>query len=279
MPRLAVAQTVCQVGDVTENLDRAESLVAEAARLRCDLLCFPELFTTGFVPERFEELAEPIPGPSTEKLASLARQAGLFLVAGLLEKDLSTGHLHNAAVLLSPAGTLLARYRKVFLYLGERDLLVPGHEPCICDVGFCKLALTICYDYVFAEYVHLLVERGAQLLVHPTAWLTTDVCEKWHYHPMSCRAMGMTRALENTVFFMSANLSGNYDTAGSLRAIGQSAVIAPWGEILAEVDAGQGVAAAEVDFSQTPRWREAVAPYLADRDVFSWKSRDLSIRG
>jgi len=274
MPRLAVAQTVCQVGDITGNLDRAESLVAQAARLRCDLLCFPELFTTGFVPERFEELAEPIPGPSTERLGSLARQAGLFLVAGLLEKDLATGHLHNAAVLLSPGGTLLARYRKVFLYLGERDLLVPGHEPCIYDVGFCKLALTICYDYVFAEYVHLLVERGAQLLVHPTAWLTTDVCEKWHYHPMSYRAMGMTRALENTVFFMSANLSGNCDAAGSLRAVGQSAVIAPWGEILAEVDAGQGVAAAEVDFSQAPRWREVVAPYLADRDVFSWKPNE-----
>jgi predicted amidohydrolase len=73
---------------------------------------------------------------------------------------------------------------------------------------------------------------------------------------------------------MSANLSGNYDAAGSLRAVGQSAVIAPWGEILAEVDTGQGVAATEVDFSQTPRWREVVAPYLADRDVFSWKSRE-----
>jgi predicted amidohydrolase len=274
MPRLAVAQTVCQVGDVKGNLDQAESLVAQAARARCDLLCFPELFTTGFVPERFQELAEPIPGPSTERLGSMARHAGLFLVAGLLEKDPSTGHLHNAAVLLSPAGTLLARYRKVFLYLGERDLLVPGNEPCVCDVGFCKLALTICYDFVFAEYVHLLVQRGAQLLVHPTAWLTTDACESWHCNPMSYRAIGMTRALENTVFFMSANLSGNYDAAGSLRAVGQSAVIAPWGEILAEAGAGRGVAAGEVDFSQSPRWREAVAPYLADREVFSWKPNE-----
>lgn len=274
MPRLAVAQTVCHVGDVAKNLDQAESLAAQAARLRCDLLCFPELFTTGFVPERFQELAEPIPGPSTERLGALARQAGLFLVAGLLEKDPSTGHLHNAAVVLSPTGSLLARYRKVFLYLGERDLLTPGHEPCICDIGFCKIALAICYDYVFSEYVQFLAQCGAQLLVHPTAWLTTDVCDKWHYHPLSYRAMGMTRALENTVFFMSANLSGSYDAAGSLRAIGQSAVIAPWGEILAEADTGQGVAAAEVDFSQPPRWRETVAPYLADRDIFSWKPKE-----
>jgi predicted amidohydrolase len=198
----------------------------------------------------------------------------LFLVAGLLEKDPATGHLHNAAVVLSSTGSLLARYRKVFLYLGERDLLTPGREPCICDIGFCKIALAICYDFVFTEYIHALARCGAQLLVHPTAWLTTDVCEKWRYHPMSYRAMGMTRALENTVFFMSANLSGNYDAAGSLRAIGQSAIIAPWGEILAEAGNAPGVAAAEVDFSQTPQWRQAVAPYLADRDIFSWRPND-----
>jgi predicted amidohydrolase len=266
-----VAQTVCQVGDVAANLDQAENLVAQAHRQRADLICFPELFTTGFVPDRWPELAEPIPGPSTERLGRMARQAGLSVVAGLLEKDPSSGHLHNAAVLLSPTGSLVARYRKVHLYLGERDLLVPGREPCVWDIGFCKLGLAICYDYAFPEYIRFLVDRGAQLLVHPTAWLTTDACEQWRYHPMAYRAMGMTRALENTVFFMSANLSGNFDAAGSLRAVGQSAVIAPWGEILAEVQTGPGVAVADADFARAPQWREAAAPYLADGRVFSWK--------
>jgi nitrilase len=88
--------------------------------------------------------------------------------------------------------------------------------------------------------------------------------------------MGMTRALENTVFLMSANLSGNYDAAGSLQAIGQSAVIAPWGEVLAEVETGPGLAVAEVDFTQSPKWREAAAPYLSDRRVFSWRTASPS---
>ncbi len=276
MPRLAVAQTVCQVGDVTANLEQAESLVARAGRERVDLVCFPEAFTTGFIPERFQELAEPIPGPSSERLGKMARQASLFLVAGLLEKDPATGHLHNACVVAAPDGSLLARYRKVFLYLGERDLLVPGSEPCLCDVGFCRIGLAICYDYVFPEYIHSLVDRGAQLLVHPTAWLTSETCRQWRYHPMAYRAMGMTRALENTVFLMSANLSGSYDASGSLQAIGQSAVIAPWGEILAEVEAGSGLAVAEVDFAQSPKWREAAAPYLSDRRVFSWRTDSSS---
>jgi predicted amidohydrolase len=115
-----------------------------------------------------------------------------------------------------------------------------------------------------------LVDQGARLLVHSTAWLTTDTCEQWHYNPLSYRAMGMTRALENTVYFMSANHFGDYDAEGALRAIGQSAIIAPWGEILAEVQEGQGIAVADANFARAPQWRESAAPYLADRQRFSW---------
>jgi len=273
MPRLAVAQTVCKVGDVAQNLENAAELLAEARRQRADLVCLPELFTTGSVPERTAELAETIPGPTTATLGRLAKDCRAFLVAGLLERDPDTGKFHNASVLISPAGELAARYRKVYLYLGERDVLTPGREPCVCDVGFCKLALTICYDYVFPAYVQHLVDRGAELLVHSTAWLTTDACEQWRYHPLSYRALGMARALENTVFFLSANHFGDYDAEGALRAVGQSAVIAPWGEVLAEVQQGQGLAVAEVDFAKAPQWRETAAPYLADRRAFSWRSR------
>ncbi len=273
MARLAVAQTVCKVGDVAENLESAAALLAEAKRQRADLVCFPELFTTGMVPERIAELAESIPGPTTTALGRMAKDCGAFVVAGLLERDSGTGKFHNASVLLSPAGDLIARYRKVYLYLGERDVLAPGNEPCVCDVGFCRLALAICYDYVFPHYIQHLVDQGAQLLVHPTAWLTTDACEKWRYHPMSYRAMCMARALENTVFFMSANHFGNYDESGALRAIGQSAIIAPWGEILAEVGEGQGIAVADVDLAKAPQWRAAAAPYLADRATVRWRGK------
>lgn len=273
MPRLAVAQTRCRVGDVAANLENAAALLAQAKRARADLVCFPELFTTGSVPERTAQLAEPIPGPATNTLGRLAKECGAFVVAGLLEKDPGGGRFYNASVLLSPAGDLLARYRKVYLYLGERDVLTPGREPCVCDVGFCKLALTICYDYVFPQYLQHLVDQGAELIVHSTAWLTTDACEQWRYNPGSYRAMAVTRALENTAFFLSANHIGDYDASGALRAVGQSALIAPWGEILAEVGEGQGLAVADADFSKAPQWRSAVAPYLADRRTVSWCAR------
>jgi predicted amidohydrolase len=95
--------------------------------------------------------------------------------------------------------------------------------------------------------------------------VTTDLCEQWPYSPMAYRAMGMTRALENGVFYMSANLWGASDPDGQLRAIGQWAIIAPWGEVLAEVEAGKGAAVAAVDFEAPEGWSQAAAPCREDR--------------
>jgi predicted amidohydrolase len=100
--------------------------------------------------------------------------------------------------------------------------------------------------------------------------VTTDVCEQGHYSPLAYRAMGMTRALENGVYFLGANLWGACDPDGYLRAIGQSAIIAPWGEILAEVQAEEGVAVATVDFDAPEGWRRAAAPYREDRSCLGF---------
>lgn len=262
MTRLAAIQICCEVGDIDANVTKAERFIHSASTAGAVFVCLPELFSTGAVGDKIWELAEPIPGPTTEKLAHIARENGVYVVAGIAEKDLNT--LHNASVLISPDGELLKKYRKIFLYLGEKEKYVAGDESCVCDVSFGKIALTICYDYVFPEYIRYLVLQGAQLLVHSTAWLTTDECERWNYNNGAYRAMGMTRALENGVYFISANHWGNYDLAGDLRAIGQSAIISPWGEILAEVPEGEGIAIADVDFDLPTEWRKHVAPYLTD---------------
>jgi predicted amidohydrolase len=262
---LAVGQHRCAVGDKEANLSRIEQLTREAARQGAQLICLPELGTTGFAGESLHELAEPIPGPTVQRLGEIARQNRLSLIAGLPERDPATGRLHNSCVLLGPDGSLSAYYRKRCLYLGEKQTFAPGDRNALFDAPFGRLALTICYDYVFAQYIRQLVDAGAELLCHPTAWVTTDVCEQWRYSPMAYRAMGMTRALENGVFYLSANLWGACDPAGQLRAIGQSSIIAPWGEVLAEVPSGEGVAVATVDFDAPEGWRRAAAPYQQDR--------------
>jgi predicted amidohydrolase len=261
----AVGQYQCAVGDTDANLTRIEELTREASRQGAQLVCFPEMGTTGFAGEDLRDLAEPIPGPTVERLGELARRSGLYLIAGMPEVDTRTSGLHNSCVLLDPDGALAAHYRKRCLYLDEKRHFQPGDRSVLYDAGFGRLALTICYDYVFAEYIRRLVDAGAELICHPTAWVTTDVCEQWRYSPMAYRAMGMTRALENSVFYMSANLWGACDRAGQLRAIGQSAIIAPWGEVLAEVPGSEGIAVATLDFDAPVGWRQAAAPYLRDR--------------
>jgi predicted amidohydrolase len=264
MAKLAAIQICCHVGNVDANLKKARNLIQDASKAGAEFVCLPEMFSTGSVADKMPDLAEPIPGPTTDKLVQIARDNRVYIVAGIAEKEPYSGKLYNASVLISPDGELLKKYRKVFLYLGEREILTPGDESCVCDVSFGRIALTICYDYVFPEYIRHLVLQGAELLVHSTAWLTTDECERWNYNRGAYRAMGMTRALENGVYFISANHWGNYDVTGDLRGIGQSSIISPWGEILDEVKEGEGIAVAEVDFEVPTKWRESVAPYLAD---------------
>jgi predicted amidohydrolase len=264
MVKLAAIQLSCNVGDVDANLEKARNLIRDATSAGAEFICLPELFSTGAAGDKMRDLAEPIPGPTTAELAQIARDNSVYIVAGVAEKEPSTEKLYNASVLLSLEGELLTRYRKVFLYLDEKESFTPGDDSCVCDVSFGKIALTICYDYVFPEYIRHLVLQGAELLVHSTAWLTTDECERWHYNRGAYRAMGMTRALENGVYFISANHWGNYDVAGHLRGVGQSSIISPWGEILAEIHEGEGIAIADVDFEAPTKWRQEIAPYLAD---------------
>ena len=263
--RMAAIQICCEVGEVSVNLRNAERLIASASQSNAQFICLPELFTTGVVFGEMEHLAEPIPGPTTRQLGKIAQSNSVYLVAGMAEKDEQTGRLYNANVLVAPNGELAGKYRKIFLYLDEQKAFTPGSEPCVYNLPFGRIGMTICYDFVFPEYIrHLVLQEDIALLVHSTAWLTTDECERWSYNNGAYRAMGMTRALENGIYFISANHWGNYDTAGTLRGIGQSSIISPWGEIIDEVVEGEGIAIADVDFKKPVAWRANVAPYRSD---------------
>lgn len=263
MPRLAVCQIECAVGDVSANLRRAAELIKEAARQGADLACLPECFSTGLVHGGMADLAEPVPGPTSDALCQAAAAGGLWLVAGMAEK--AGGDVFNTALVISPDGELVARYHKCYLYMQEAEVFARGGRACVVDMGFAKAGITICYDYVFPEYMRALVLRGTQLLIHPTAWVDTEDCRKWGYPAAEAyRAQGMVRALENGVYFMSANHCGVYDSGGFLQGVGRSAIIAPWGEVLAELKADEGVAVAEADFDLIGQWVEAAAPYLHD---------------
>jgi len=265
--RIAVAQMHVSPGDVDRNLSTALDLVAEAGAQDADLVVLPEMALMG-LPNDPADVAQSIPGPATEQLGEAATRADLWLVAGMAESN-PAGSPFNAAVVIAPDGEIASVYRKVFLYLQEAEAFGRGCEACLLDLGFAHAGLTICYDYIFPEYVRRLATAGAELLLHPTAWVDTEAGREWGYPSAGAyRAQCMVRALENQVFFASANVVGRYDESGYLDGVGRSAVIAPWGEVLAEVAEGEGVAVGECDFSRIEAWCEQVAPYMRDfRDV------------
>ncbi len=262
MSRIAVAQIAIRVGDVASNVAQARDLIAEAGRQGAELVILPECFTTGLA-ANVADLAEPIPGPTSDTLAQGAADAGCWVVAGMAERGPEA--LHNASVVIRPSGEIAATYRKCYLYVGEDQVFARGGRACVVDLGFAVAGITICYDYVFPEYIRELALRGSQLLVHSTAWVDTDDCQRWHYPAAQAyRAQLQVRALENGIFAASANNFGPYDAAGQLRCVGQSCIIAPWGEYLAQLGEGSGVAVADCDFARAADWAATVAPYMRD---------------
>jgi predicted amidohydrolase len=210
-----------QFGEIQKNIEQAVRLIEP---LDADVVVLPEFFNTGYLftsKQEAEDLAEEIPaGITTETLCGIARRKNMHLVGGLIEKK--AGMLYNAAVLVSPQG-YLATYRKVHLFNEENLWFTPGDQGFrVYDIGFCKLGIMICYDWIFPESARTLALMGAELICHP-ANLVLPFCQD---------AM-VTRCLENRIFAVTANRIGSEHRGGkSFRYTGRSQITGPAAKIL-----------------------------------------------
>src|SRR5262249_5105808 len=166
-----------------------EPLIAEAARQKADLVVLGETLTFVGLGKSFAEVAEPVPGPSTEFFGRLAKKHNLHVVAGLVEGD---GHLiYNVAVLIGPDGKLIGKYRKVCLPRGEIEAgIAPGSEYPVFETKLGKVGMMVCYDGFFPEVARQLADRGAEVIAWPV----------WGCNPLLARA----RACENHVYLVSS---------------------------------------------------------------------------
>lgn len=216
-----------------DNRRMYEPLIAEAARRKADLVVLGETLTYVDLGKSFPEVAEPIPGPSTEYFGRLARRHDLYIVAGLVERD---GHLiYNVAVLIGPDGKVVGKYRKVSLPRGEIEGGVsPGCEYPVFATRFGTVGLMVCYDGFFPEVARALTARGAEVIAWPV----------WGCNPMLARA----RACENHVYIASStyeDISRNWMMSAVFDHTGETIALAKdWGT----------VAIAEVDLNRKTRW-------------------------
>lgn len=222
-----------------------------------DLVVLPELWLTGYFHfDEYEKSAEPLDGDTVTAGREWARTLGCHLHLGSIVEKAPDSRLYNTSVLIDPDGAAVHSYRKmhVFGYRSrERDLITPGNTLEVTETALGPLAASTCYDLRFPELWRVLVDRGAKLVVVPSAWPARRI-DHW-------RLFTAARAVEQQVFVAACNAVG--EQAGE-RLGGCSRVVDPWGEVLVEGGSAEDIAACEVDMGVVDQVR-AEFPVLADR--------------
>lgn len=282
--RVALVQHACG-DDLAANLDRSLAGIREAAERGAKLVMLQELHRTRYFPQHENpelfDLAETIPGPSTELLAQAARDTGTVIVASLFERR-APGLYHNTAVVLDSDGSIAGTYRKMHIpddpgfyekyYFTPGDL---GFQPIQTSVG--KLGLLVCWDQWFPEAARLMSLAGAELLLYPTAigWDSRDTDDEQARQRDAWITIQRAHGVANGLPVLAGNRVGHEpDPTGSTPGIdfwGSSFVAGPQGEILALASTDEEqVLIADVDKARTENVRR-IWPYLRDRRVDAYQ--------
>ncbi len=267
-------------GDAAANLDRIEARAAEAAAAGAQLVLLQELhngpyFCQHECVDEFD-LAEPIPGPSTDRLGKLAAKHGVVIVGSLFERR-AAGLYHNTAVVLERDGSLVGKYRKMHIpddpgfyekfYFTPGDL---GFQPVDTSVG--RLGVLVCWDQWYPEAARLMALAGAELLLYPTAigWDPDDKDDERERQRNAWILSHRGHAVANGLPVLSCNRVGHEPSplgASGIRFWGSSHVLGPQGEFLAEAPTDAAtVLLAEVDLQRSEHVRR-IWPFLRDRRI------------
>jgi len=271
-----------------QNLQKALERIADAASRGARVVCLPELFQTQYFCQREDaalfDLAEPIPGPGTEKLSAAAKKNGVVLVASLFEKR-APGLYHNTAVIFDSDGQQIGIYRKMHipddpLYY-EKFYFTPG------DLGFRahdtqagRIGALVCWDQWYPEGARLTALQGASILLYPTAigWHPAEKTEFGEAQHDAWRTIQRAHAIANGVYvgvvnrvgFETGNIQGKSAPGQGLEFWGESFLCDPFGRVVAEASHDkEEIVLGEVDLRKLEDTRRNW-PFLRDRRIDSY---------
>ena len=243
--KAAALQFTIALGDIEANLAHVTRTLRRLAKEGVELAVLPEMWSCGFAYRELNSLAQRTP-ELVAQLTALSRELSMVIVGSLPEAH--GAKVYNTAYLLD-RGTLAGSYRKLHLFslMGEDRSLDSGDSTLVAQTSVGKIGVMICYDLRFPELARKLTLEGAEIIVVPGEWPKPRE-EHW-------RTLLKARAIENQLFVIAANCCG---VVGKLDFFGQSLIIGPKGEILAEGGYESCEPSALLDPIEMERWRESI---------------------
>jgi len=265
--------------DKATNLDKAIRQIRAAKAKGAQIVCLQELFTSLYFcdEEQYENfnLAEAIPGPSTDALSALAGELGVVIIASLFEKR-AQGLYHNTTAVLDADGTYLGKYRKMHIpddpHYYEKFYFTPGDLGYkIFDTRFGKIGVLICWDQWYPEAARITALMGAEILFYPTAigWATAQDAATNTEQYNAWQTIQRSHAVANGVHVVSVNRVG-FEQEGRMKFWGGSFIANPFGTVLYQASHDlEEIVVIPIDTNKTDQYRTHW-PFLRDRRVDSY---------
>jgi N-carbamoylputrescine amidase len=278
MLKIGLIQMACSV-DASENLARAVAKVEEAANNGAQIICLPELFRSQYFCQKEDaalfDLAEPVPGPSTQAFRGTAIKYGVTILVSLFERRTS-GVYHNSIAALDERGEVAGLYRKMHIpddpAYYEKFYFTPGDRDFqAIKTAHATIGPLICWDQWYPEAARMTALKGAEILLYPTAigWHPKEKTEEGPTQRDAWMTIQRSHAIANGVFVVAVNRVGRETPAGGdgLEFWGSSFVCDPFGVVLAQASIDKDeVLVVDIDLKQIEEVRRNW-PFLRDRRI------------
>lgn len=259
--KIAIGQMKVTQGDTQKNLERIVSIISEAAALNANLVCLPELAYNGYFLEssEFQKQAEPVDGPFVQILSKLAKEKGIYVIAGYAESVDIPGRIYNSAVFIDDKGQTIGNMRKFYAWGQEKLKFREGNELPVYDTPLGKIGIMICYDAEYPEPSRIEALKGAEMIVIPAVW-SIPAERRWDVDLAG-------NALFNALFTIGANTVGD-------NCCGTSQIVGPNGVVRARASHDdEEILCCEIDLNEVIKTRSWL-PYMNDfkKDTFSMEA-------